>query len=376
MDQIAEIKQKIDVVDLISTYVPLTKSGRNYKGLCPFHSEKTPSFMVSPELQMFKCFGCGQGGDVFKFIELVEGIDFPQALRQLADKAGVKLEQNISDKEEGRKKILYEINHLAAVFYHFILIKHPAGKKALEYFIKKRKIKKETIEQFNLGYAPESWDILYRSFSKKGYKTEDLLNAGLIVKSTGSGHIDKFRARVMFPLADVSGKIVGFSGRVLDDTAPKYLNTPETQIFHKGSFIFALDKAKLDIKKEGAIVVEGHTDCITAHQYGINNVVASGGTAFTTSQLQILKRYTEDLILCFDADTAGDAAIQRGIELAEKENFNIKVIVVPAPYKDLDELLNADLASAKELISNPIPIYDFYLVSAFKHNDKTTALGK
>jgi DNA primase len=226
MDQIAEIKQKIDIVDLISTYVPLTKSGRNYKGICPFHNEKTPSFMVSPELQMFKCFGCGQGGDVFKFIELIEGIDFPQALKQLADKTGVKLEQNFSDQEEGRKKLLYEINHLASAFYHFILIKHPSGKDALGYFTKKRKIKKETIESFNLGYAPNSWDILYRSFSKKGYKTEDLINAGLVIKSTGSGHIDKFRSRVMFPLTDINGKIVGFSGRVLDDTTPKYLNTP------------------------------------------------------------------------------------------------------------------------------------------------------
>ena len=298
MDQINEIKQKLDIVDVINPYVSLTKSGKNYKGVCPFHSENTPSFMVSQDLQLFKCFGCGEGGDIFKFIQKIEGVDFHQSLEILAEKAGVTLEKSSYDKEADNRKVLLEINHLAALFFQFILLKHPLGKPALEYVKKKRKMDDETIRNFGVGYALDSWDTLYRALSKKGDTAKDIVDAGLAVaRSNGSGHIDKFRDRIMFPLVDINGKVVGFTGRTISNKEPKYLNTSSTPIFNKSTFLFCMDKAKVHIKKAGAIVVEGQMDALTSHQFGISNVVASGGTSLTTGQLKVLSRYTTDLIL-------------------------------------------------------------------------------
>ncbi|EKD99763.1 MAG: hypothetical protein ACD_22C00180G0001, partial [uncultured bacterium] len=246
MDQITEIKQKIDIIDLIQGYVPLKKSGRNYKGLCPFHSEKTPSFMVSQELQIFKCFGCGESGDIFKFVEKVEGVDFPQALERLAEKAGIKLEKTSYDPNSDKRKSVYELNNIANKLYQYILLKHPAGKKALDYVKNKRKITDEVIAKFGLGYAPDKWDTLYNALTKKGFKIQDIVNAGLIVpRTSGGGFYDKFRGRVMIPLTELDGKVAGFTGRDVVNKDPKYLNSPETPVFHKSSFLFALDKAKV-----------------------------------------------------------------------------------------------------------------------------------
>ena len=377
MDQIAEVKQKADVVDIISSYVSLTKSGRNYKGLCPFHSEKTPSFMVSRELQIFKCFGCNEAGDVFAFIQKMEGVDFPQALEQLAERTGVTLEKSRTDPESGKKRALYEINHLTAEFYHYILTKHPSGKKSLEYLRKNRGLTDQTIEDFKIGYAPETWDTLQQFLVKKKYKLEDMTSAGVIIqKSSGQGYLDKFRGRVIFPFTGIDGKIAGFSGRTLFDREPKYLNTSETPIFHKGSFIYGLNKAKVAIKQDGAVFVEGPVDVLSAHQAGIKNVVATSGTALTQQQIIVISRYTEDLIFSFDSDTAGASAIQRAIELAEKENLNVKVVLIPDKYKDLDEYVRANPKETKETLKNPIPVYDFYVANALKKNHKETALGK
>ena len=377
MDQIAEVKQKADVVDIISSYVSLTKSGRNYKGLCPFHSEKTPSFMVSRELQIFKCFGCNEAGDVFAFIQKIEGVDFPQALEQLAERAGVTLEKSRTDPESGKKRVLYEINHLTSEFYHYILTKHPSGKRALEYLRKNRGLTDQTIEDFKIGYAPETWDTLQQFLAKKKYRLEDMTSAGVIIqKSSGQGYVDKFRGRVIFPFTGIDEKIVGFSGRTLFDREPKYLNTSETPIFHKGSFIYGLNKAKIAIKQDGAVFVEGPVDVLSAHQAGIKNVVATSGTALTQQQIIVISRYTEDLIFSFDSDTAGASAIQRAIELAEKENLNVKVVLIPDKYKDLDEYVHANPKETKETLKNPIPVYDFYVANALKKNTKETALGK
>jgi DNA primase len=376
MDQITEIKQKLDIIDVIGGYVSLQKSGRNYKGLCPFHGEKTPSFMVSQELQMFKCFGCSEGGDIFKFIQKIEGVEFPDALQILADRAGVELVKTYNE-ENKKKQLYYEINRVTALFYRYLLLKHPLGKKALEYLKVKRRLSDETIDTFMLGYAPDTWDALYRALSKKGFNPSDMLETGVIVKrSNGSGYIDKFRGRVIFPLREVGGKIVAFSGRTIINAEPKYLNTSETTIFHKTSTIYGLDRAKVAIKQEGVIFVEGQVDVISAHQFGFKNVVASGGTSLTTNQLKIISRYTKDVIFCFDSDNAGTSAISRAIELAEKDNFNVRVIPIPGKYKDLDELLHEDLSLAKEVIANPIPVYDFYLAKSFKKFDKKSALGK
>src|SRR3989344_5365190 len=377
MDQISEVKQKADIVEVIGNYVTLTKAGRNYKGLCPFHSEKTPSFMVSQELQLYKCFGCGQGGDVFAFLQNIEGIDFAQALEQLAEKTGVKLERAQYDPEAGRKKLLFEINHLTAEFYHYLLTRHPSGKNALDYLKNKRKLSGEAVKEFKRGYAHETWDTVYQFLLKKKYDPNDMADAGVIVrKSSGQGYIDKYRGRIMFPFTGMDEKIVGFSGRTVLDRDPKYLNTGETAIFHKSSFIYGLNKAKVAIKQSGAVFVEGPVDVISAYQAGIRNVVATSGTALTAMQLKLIARYTEDAIFCFDSDTAGAAAIQRAIELAEKEDLNIKVVIVPDKYADLDDYIKADPQGAKAAIKNPVPVYDFFVADALKKNNKESALGK
>jgi len=376
MDTISQIKSKLDIVDVIGSYISLKKSGRNYKANCPFHGEKTPSFMVSSELQMYKCFGCSAGGDIFKFVQEIEGIDFVQALEQLAEKAGVEIENKDFDRNSLKKKTIFEINQVTTNFYQKLL-KHPSGINALKYLTEKRKLTKETIEHFQIGYAPKTWNLLWEYLNKKGYATEDLLLAGVIVrKSNGNGYIDKFRDRIIFPLGDITGKVVGFTARALDNTEPKYLNSPETLIFHKHNYLYGLDKAKVSIKTEGIIFVEGQVDVITAHQAGIKNVVASSGTSITPEQLQILRRYSQDLSLCLDSDNAGIRAIYRSIELAEKQDFNIKVIKIPGTYKDLDELINNDVELAKKVTSNPVAIYDFFIADNLKKFDKTSALGK
>lgn len=376
MDTISQIKSKLDIVDVIGSYISVKKSGRNYKANCPFHGEKTPSFMISSELQMYKCFGCGVGGDIFKFVQDIEGIDFVQAMEQLAEKAGIEIEKKDYDKNSLKKKIIFEINQKTTEFYQKVL-KHNIGKEALKYLIEKRGLKKETIEKFQLGYAPNGWDILLKYLLKEKYTIEDMLLSGLIVqKSNGQGYIDKFRNRIVFPLIDITGKVIGYTARSIDNTEPKYLNSPETLIFHKHNYLYGLDKAKVSIKTEGALFVEGQLDVISSHQAGITNVIASSGTSITTEQLQILKRYSDDLILCLDSDNAGIKAIYRAIELAEKQNFNIKVIMIPNNHKDLDELIKADKELALKTVKNSVSIYDFFLAENLKKFDKTTATGK
>jgi len=378
MDQVSEIKQKLDIVDVINSYVSLKKSGRNYKAVCPFHSEKTPSFMVSQELQIYKCFGCGAAGDMFNFVEAIEGVDFPKALEILAEKAGVKLiKSEAYDEQSQVKKKIYSINELTAKFYQYILLKQKAGKKALKYLEKERGLKEKTIKEFRVGYAPNTWDTLHKFLSSKGIKDEDMLSAGVIVKrNEAKGYIDKFRGRVVFPLIDVGGKVVGFTGRTIFNHDPKYLNTSDTPVFHKSFFLFGLDMARVNIKKEGVIFVEGQMDVISAFQSGINNIVSISGTALTDNQLAILSRYTQDLTFCFDSDFAGVEASYRAIEMAEKRNFNVKVAILPEPYKDLDDVIRVDPEEAKKVLKNAVPVYDFFVATSLKRNNKATALGK
>jgi len=377
MDHIDEIKQKIDIVYLVSGYVEIKKAGRNYKGVCPFHAEKSPSLMVSPELGIYKCFGCGEGGDIFNFHQKIEGLDFPQSLEQLAERAGVKLPKRSIDPEKRKKKTLYELNDLASKFYHYLLTEHKVGKSALKYVKDKRGLKKKTIEEFTVGYAPDSWDSLYKFLKSRDHKEDDMVAAGLIVKrKSGEGYIDKFRKRIVFPFVDVAGKTVGFTGRVLDDSKPKYLNTAETLVFHKSSFIFGLDKAKVSLKQEGAVFVEGQTDVVSASQAGITNVVCSSGTSLTIGQLKLLARYTKDITFAFDSDTAGLTAIHRAIELAERESFNIKVAMIPEEFNDLDDYLAADKKAAGKLLSEGIPVFDFFLVSALRRHNVGNPIGK
>lgn len=377
MDSIDEIKQKLDIVDLVGGYVEIKKAGRNYKGLCPFHSEKTPSFMVSPELQIYKCFGCGEGGDIFTFHQKIEGLDFPQSLEQLAERVGVKLPKRSFDPEKSKKKIIYELNDLTSRYYHYLLTEHKVGKPALKYLKEERGLTDEIIKEFNIGYSPDSWDSLYKFLNSKKYKNENLLSAGLIVnKKSGDGYIDKFRKRIIFPLIGVDGRIVGFTGRALGDGGPKYLNSPETPVFHKSSFLFGLDKAKVALKQDGAVFVEGQMDVISAHQAGVINVVASSGTSLTIGQLKLLSRYTRDITFAFDSDRAGLTAVHRAIDLAEKQDFHIKVAMIPEKYADLDEFVRAKPKKVKVFVSEGIPAYDFFLVSALRRHRMESPIGK
>jgi len=390
-NQIEEIKQKIDIVDLVQSYFPLTKAGKNYKALCPFHSEKTPSFMVSPQLQIYKCFGCGQGGDIFSFVQEMEGIDFGEALRFLADRAGVKLKFAKVFPEQSRKERLYEINHRAAEFFYFLLTKHPVGRKALDYLYQ-RGLKRETIEQFKLGYAPVSWDSLGKYLLSKGYQLSEIITAGVCLPreggprpSSGSGRVaggrrfyDRFRGRVIFPLIDHRNRVVGFSGRVLGEQPgqPKYINTPETPIFKKGRFLYGLNLSKRDIKVAGeAVLVEGQMDLLTPFQAGVKNIVASGGTSLSVGQIRLLKRYADDVIFCFDADTAGERASQRGIELFENEGVNVKVALLPPGAKDPDDAVRQDREAFLKSLKNSVSVFDFYFSSALSKWNPASALG-
>jgi len=376
-DQIAEIKSKIDIVDFISSYVPLKKAGKNYKALCPFHKEKTPSFMVSPELQIFKCFGCSRGGDVYAFLQEAEGMEFGEALRMLAERTGVKLErQKTSPQEEKRKEIL-SINNLAKDYFSYILEKHEVGERARDY-LKKRGISQKTIETFGLGYAPDSWESLSKFLVGKKYSVTALLAAGLVrLRDRDKSPYDFFRGRIIFPFFGHNQSIIGFAGRTLGQDDPKYINIGETLAFKKGSFLYGLEQAKTTIKKEGfAIVAEGPFDVISPFQAGTQNIVGSQGTALTLDQLKILKRYTQNISLCYDTDLAGDAAAKRGIDLAEERGLNVKVITLPNGYKDPDEVSQKDPQSWKEVVSSAVSVYDFFFSSALKHQDLTKPLGK
>ena len=365
MDDVELIKEKINIVDLISEYLTLKKSGVNFKASCPFHNEKTPSFVVSPERQIWHCFGCQKGGDHFSFLMEKEGMEFKEALEVLARKAGVILKK-VPDKKDF-KDGLFEINLKAQEFFHYILTKHSLGKKA-QVYLKKRGLTDETIEQFGIGYAPNSWESLTKFLLKRGYTNQEIILSGLGVASK-SGSYDRFRGRITYPLIDGKGSLRGFSGRVLHPAEPKYINTPQSPIFDKSNFLFGLNLSKGSIRdSKEAILVEGEMDMILSFQAGFKNVVASKGTALTSGQIDLIKRYTENLKLGFDMDLAGDNACRRGIEMADKAGLNIKVIQIE-DGKDAAEVVGSDPGIWQKAIEEAVPIYDYYLVSTAKRYD-------
>jgi len=374
-----EIKAKLSIVDLVSSYVPLTKAGRNYKGLCPFHSEKTPSFMVNPEIGIFKCFGCGVGGDIFEFVKQIEGVEFVEALKLLGDKAGVKVtlrEKEKGDIEGDRRNRLLEINLLATEFFHYLLTAHKLGQPALEY-LHKRGLTEATIKEFKLGYAPNSWQSLTDFLVKKNKRLEEILAVGLSIQGENSRSHDRFRGRIMFPFVNLSGAVIGFAGRTLINDEAKYINSPESTVFTKSSFLYGLNSSRLEIKKANlAIVVEGQMDFLTTFQAGFKNVVASGGTALTLGQLKLLGRYTKNLAFCFDGDVAGELAMRRAIDLAEKEGFNVRLILLPTEVKDPDECIRKDPEIFAKALKDALNVYDFYLASASRRFDLMSAIGK
>ena len=366
MDDVELVKEKINIVDLISEYLPLKKAGVNFKTNCPFHSEKTASFVVSPERQIWHCFGCQKGGDVFTFLIEKEGMEFKEALEMLAKKAGVVLQKRTGDKKDSKDR-LFEINLKAQEFFHYILTKHKLGKNALEY-LEKRGLRPETIKEFGIGYAPNSWESLSKFLRKRGFTTEEIVTSGLGVASK-SGCYDRFRGRITFPLFDGKEKLRGFSGRVLIPTEPKYINSPQTPIFDKSSFLFGLNLAKSQIReKKEVILVEGEMDMIASYQAGFKNVVASKGTALTEGQVDLIKKYSENLILGFDMDLAGDSASRRGIEIADKSGLDIKVIQLSGG-KDAAEVIRENPALWQSAVEEAMPIYDYYLTSIAKRYD-------
>lgn len=342
--QIEEIKEKLDIYEVVSSYIGnFKKSGANYFALCPFHHEKTPSFSVNSDIGIFKCFGCGESGDVITFIQKIEGVDFPEALEIAAKRAGVKLIKKFSRKEEGiynERLDLLKVNALVAEYYNYILLKHKQGQKGLAY-ARARKITKKLTDQFKIGYAPRAYTNLIKFLKSKGYKVNDLVRWGFAV--SGGGRIyDKFRSRLIFPLINHHGDIVGFSGRtILKDTkAPKYLHSPQTLAFDKSKFLFGLDQAKKEIRtKDFVIFCEGQIDAISSHKTKVRNVVASLGTALTRDQLVLAKRYTKNIYICFDNDIAGELALIRASGLAHAEELNVKAVSIPQG-KDADELIN------------------------------------
>lgn len=379
MDSVEEVKKKIDIVEFISSYITLKKTGRNFKSPCPFHQEKTPSFVVSPERQIWHCFGsCNEGGDIIKYLMKWENITFYEALKELAERAGIKL-ANVSFEDNAwkKKERIINMNMLASDFFHYVLTKTDQGKHAMEYILG-REINHGIIEKFKLGYAPSSWDSLLKFMKKKKYENHELYEAGLITRSQKGGYFDMFRGRIIFPIKDARGNVIAFSGRILDEgeKSSKYVNTPETPIYHKRETLYGIDLAKNAIKNEkNAILVEGEFDVIAPYQHGIENVIATKGTAVTREQLMLLKRYTDRIILALDSDTAGEEAIRKAIVAAEGVDCEIEVVTFDFA-KDPDEAVRRDLVKFKKTLKKTTPAYDFMLEILIKKYPESTPFDK
>ena len=361
---IERIRQDNDIVDIISENVRLKKSGRNYVGLCPFHNDKSPSLSVSQDKQIYKCFSCGEAGNVITFVMKYKKLTFYEASKYLADKAGIPLELGNAKESQitKKKELLYKVNTEAARYYFYNLQRTSFAK---EYFLK-RGIREEVIKRFGLGYAQDRWHDLIMYLKKKGFNENLLLEAGLILKSEKKGNTyDRFRNRVMFPVFDVRGKVIGFGGRVLDDSKPKYLNSPETVIFHKGTNLYGLNFAtKNKLEQDYIIIVEGYMDLISLHQHGITNTVASLGTALTINQARLLKRYVNKVIISYDADVAGQTATLRGLEILRHAGLDVKVLKVPQG-KDPDEFVRNNGKDAfLRLVDNALPLIEYRIKKA------------
>lgn len=340
-DQVLDrIRQATDITGLVRNIVPLKKSGSGQIGLCPFHKEKTPSFHVNSEKQIFKCFGCGVGGDVFSFVMKTDGVSFMEAVRLLAERAHIELpDRDGQGPPPGEKERLYEVNAWAAETFHGWLLRDPAGKPALEY-LKKRGLSEKTIREFKLGFSPESWDLLLKAASRKKYGGELLRKAGLTATNERSDRsYDRFRNRVIFPIRDAQDRVIGFGGRSLGNEEPKYLNSPETPLFSKGRVLYALDKARAGLReKRRAVVVEGYMDAVMAHQFGVTWTVAVLGTALSQEHVRVLRRHADEAVLLFDSDNAGQSSASRSVDAFAAEEVPVRVATLPGGL-DPDEFL-------------------------------------
>ncbi len=368
-DQIlTEIKDRLNIADVIAGYIPIKKAGVNFKCPCPFHNEKTPSLVISPQKQIWHCFGCGEGGDVFGFVMKYENLEFKDALKILADKAGVKLPAYKPENkaQEDEKDILLRINDFAARYYHTVLMSK-GGAVALDY-LKNRGLTEETIKKWQIGFAPDDFHALEEALRSKNIAADLLVKAGVSAKNERGQMYDRFRGRITFPIYNYFGEIVGFSARILNDDgkSAKYVNSPETVIYNKSKTLFGLNFAKDAIRKsDEAVIVEGQMDCIQAHQAGFNNVIASSGTALNESSLTQLGRLTKNLKFCFDADGAGLAATRRAGELALKQGFRLKLIILNA-VKDPDELIKRSPNLWQKAVSEAVWFLDYYIEQALE----------
>ena len=377
MSTVDEVKQKLDIVEVIGQYVKLTKAGRNFKAVCPFHNEKTASFYVFPERQSWHCFGaCSTGGDVFTFVMKKEGLDFGDTLRLLADKAGVTVPSHIEQgPRKDEKEKLFQANEAAAQYYHNLLVNSPVGEKAKNYLLG-RGLTIKTINDFQLGVSPNAWEMLKTYLTEKGFTESEMFDAGLILKSDEGKIHDRFHNRLMFPIRDARGRTTGFSGRVLDDSLPKYMNSPQTAIFDKSGTIYGIDMASAAIRsKDMVVIVEGYMDVIMAHQYGFNNVVASMGTAITEKHITILKKLTKNIALALDPDAAGEEAMLRCVEYENSLNNEIKVIILPSG-KDPDEVIRENPDLWQEYIGKAMPVIDYTIDMTVSRQDMSTASAK
>lgn len=378
-DQVQAIKEKLDIVTIAQEYLgQLRHSGKNYFALCPFHNENTPSFSINQDLQIYKCFGCGESGDVLSLIQKVENVDFVTALEIAGEKAGISVTRNqspASKKKQKEMRKLYELNELVARYYHHILTKHPRGETARKY-VKQRNISNKSVTSFLLGCAPDSFESLKTFLLAKKYSAEELVTYGLLRKK-GARFYDVFRNRVIFPIIDHRGQITGFSGRAIDsETQPKYLNSPETPVFKKGELLYGLNAAKDSIRKaKKVIILEGQVDVISSAQIGVMNVVAPLGTALTNEQLSLLSRYAKSVLFCFDNDLAAEKALLRSISLAQRINLAVYSITIPTG-KDVDELIQKDKTIWKKVSSQPEHIIDHMLSRLSNRIDTSRVEGK
>ncbi|PTM59464.1 DNA primase [Desmospora activa] len=375
---IDRIREHHDIVDVVSQSVQLKKSGRNYFGLCPFHSENTPSFSVSPDKQIYYCFGCGAGGNVFKFVMEMEQFTFIEAVRYLAEQVGIELprwDEGESDPEEKRRQRLREAVELAARLFHHLLMNTEHGEEARDY-LTRRGIQRSTMEEFQLGYAPDSYRFLLSFLKRRGFQEEELINAGLIAQRDTSAngvlsYYDRFRGRVMFPIHDSQGRVIAFGGRLLGEGRPKYLNSPETPLFHKGKFLFNLHRARKSIRKQNqAVLFEGYMDVIAAWQAGVTHGVATLGTALTDSQAQVIRRNAETAIICYDSDTAGQQAADRGLDVLKNRECIVKVAQMPHGM-DPDDYIGrfGSQAFIDKVLAQALPFTAFKLETLKKNVD-------
>ncbi|HHT9137779.1 MAG TPA: DNA primase [Candidatus Wunengus sp. YC60] len=380
-EKIAEIQQASDIIQIISEHVHLKQSGRNFTGLCPFHSEKTPSFTVNPEKKLFKCFGCGEGGTVFQFIMKQEGVDFVEAVKLAASKSHIDLSHLQDNKKSSfstaEKTHLLNTTNFASKFYHNILLHKEYGKVARDY-LQKRQINDQSIKNFCLGYAPNSWDALLKICKERNVSTEPLEKVGLIIpKKEGNGYYDRFRNRLMFPISDARKQVVGFGGRSLDDSLPKYLNSPETVLFNKSNVLYGIDLAKSAIlKQRRVILMEGYTDVIMAHQHGIDWSVAVMGTSISKQHLRQLRQYCNQVILLLDSDIAGQKSSDRNLDIFIEEEFDVKIAQLPKDFDPCDFLVAEGAEKFLACVNNAKDFFGFKIEMAASKWDMSTIHGR